>query len=247
MRFFKVIFWILWRVWFYVLVLVPILVLLPLLVISISKEKWYPYFFVLARIWAKFILFGMGFRVKIDYDQEIDPNKSYMLVANHTSMTDIMLMLSVTRNPFVFVGKKELANIPLFGFFYKKTCILVDRSSQKSRFEVYERAQKRLNQGLSICIFPEGGVPDENIILDEFKDGAFRLAIEHKIPIVPMTFYDNKRRLSYTFFSGSPGIMRVKVHRFFDTINLTMEVKKELKEDVREVILTELMTDIKTK
>lgn len=247
MRFFKVIFWILWRVWFYVLVLVPILVLLPLLVISISKEKWYPYFFVLARIWAKFILFGMGFRVKIDYDQEIDPNKSYMLVANHTSMTDIMLMLSVTRNPFVFVGKKELANIPLFGFFYKKTCILVDRSSQKSRFEVYERAQKRLNQGLSICIFPEGGVPDENIILDEFKDGAFRLAIEHKIPIVPMTFYDNKRRLSYTFFSGSPGIMRVKVHRFFDTINLTMEAKKELKEDVREVILTELMTDIKTK
>ena len=232
MRFFKVIFWIVWRVWFYVLVLVPILVLLPLLVISISKEKWYPYFFVLARIWAKFILFGMGFRVKIDYDQEIDPNKSYMLVANHTSMTDIMLMLSVTRNPFVFVGKKELANIPLFGFFYKKTCILVDRSSQKSRFEVYERAQKRLNQGLSICIFPEGGVPDENIILDEFKDGAFRLAIEHKIPIVPMTFYDNKRRLSYTFFSGSPGIMRVKVHRFFDTINLTMEAKKELKEDV---------------
>ncbi len=247
MRFFKVIFWIVWRVWFYVLVLVPILVLLPLLVISISKEKWYPYFFVLARIWAKFILLGMGFRVKIDYDQEIDPNKSYMLVANHTSMTDIMLMLSVTRNPFVFVGKKELANIPLFGFFYKKTCILVDRSSQKSRFEVYERAQKRLNQGLSICIFPEGGVPDENIILDEFKDGAFRLAIEHKIPIVPMTFYDNKRRLSYTFFSGSPGIMRVKVHRFFDTINLTMEAKKELKEDVREVILTELMTDIKTK
>lgn len=247
MRFFKIIFWILWRVWFYVLVLVPILVLLPFLIISISKEKWYPYFFVLARIWAKFILLGMGFRVKIDYDQEIDPNKSYMLVANHTSMTDIMLMLSVTRNPFVFVGKKELANIPLFGFFYKKTCILVDRNSQKSRFEVYERAQKRLNQGLSICIFPEGGVPDENIILDKFKDGAFRLAIEHKIPIVPMTFYDNKRRLSYTFFSGSPGIMRVKVHRFFDTINLTMEAKKELKEDVREVILTELMTDIKTK
>jgi len=222
-------------------------VLFPLLIISISKEKWYPYFFVIARIWARFILFGMGFRTKVTYDQEILQGKSYMFVANHTSMTDIMLMLSVTRNPFVFVGKKELANIPLFGFFYKKTCILVDRNSQKSRFEVYERAQKRLNQGLSICIFPEGGVPDENIILDEFKDGAFRLAIEHKIPIVPMTFYDNKKRLSYTFFSGSPGIMRAKIHHFFDTVNLTMDAKKELKENVREVILTELMNDIKTK
>lgn len=247
MRFFKIIFWILWRIWFYVLVLLPILVLFPLLIISISKEKWYPYFFVIARIWARFILFGMGFRTKVTYDQEILQGKSYMFVANHTSMTDIMLMLSVTRNPFVFVGKKELANIPLFGFFYKKTCILVDRNSQKSRFEVYERAQKRLNQGLSICIFPEGGVPDENIILDEFKDGAFRLAIEHKIPIVPMTFYDNKKRLSYTFFSGSPGIMRAKIHRFFDTMNLTMDAKKEIKENVREVILTELMNDIKTK
>ena len=247
MRFFKIIFWILWRIWFYVLVLLPILVLFPLLIISISKEKWYPYFFVLARIWARFILFGMGFRTKVTYDQEILQGKSYMFVANHTSMTDIMLMLSVTRNPFVFVGKKELANIPLFGFFYKKTCILVDRNSQKSRFEVYERAQKRLNQGLSICIFPEGGVPDENIILDEFKDGAFRLAIKHKIPIVPMTFYDNKKRLSYTFFSGSPGIMRAKIHRFFDTMNLTMDAKKEIKENVREVILTELMNDIKTK
>lgn len=247
MRFFKIIFWILWRIWFYVLVLLPILVLFPLLIISISKEKWYPYFFVLARIWARFILFGMGFRTKVTYDQEILQGKSYMFVANHTSMTDIMLMLSVTRNPFVFVGKKELANIPLFGFFYKKTCILVDRNSQKSRFEVYERAQKRLNQGLSICIFPEGGVPDENIILDEFKDGAFRLAIEHKIPIVPMTFYDNKKRLSYTFFSGSPGIMRAKIHRFFDTMNLTMDAKKKIKENVREVILTELMNDIKTK
>ncbi|HBK82377.1 MAG TPA: 1-acyl-sn-glycerol-3-phosphate acyltransferase, partial [Flavobacterium sp.] len=56
--------------------------------------------------------------------------KSYMLVANHTSMTDIMLMLCLVRNnPFVFVGKAELAKIPVFGFFYKRTCILVDRSN----------------------------------------------------------------------------------------------------------------------
>ena len=50
-----------------------------------------------------------------------------MLVANHTSMLDIMLMLKVSKNPFVFIGKKELAKIPLFGFFYKRVCIMVDR------------------------------------------------------------------------------------------------------------------------
>lgn len=217
----------------------------PFLFISILSEKWYPYFFVMARIWAKFILFGMGFRTKIVFDEEPKEVESYMFVANHTSMADIMLMLSCIKNPFVFVGKKELSKIPLFGFFYKRTCILVDRSNSKSRMAVFERAQNRLQQGLSICIFPEGGVPDESILLDTFKDGAFRLAIEHEIPIVPMTFYDNKELLSYTFFSGRPGLMRVKVHRFFETKNQNQEYKKTLKEAVRNVILNELQNDIR--
>jgi len=217
----------------------------PFLFISILSEKWYPYFFVMARIWAKFILFGMGFRTKVVFEQEPQVGKSYMFVANHTSMTDIMLMLSIVKNPFVFVGKKELSKIPLFGFFYKRTCILVDRNSSKSRMQVFERAQKRLNQGLSICIFPEGGVPDESVILDTFKDGAFRLAIEHEIPIVPLIFYDNKRLFSYTFFSGSPGLMRAKVHHFFETKNQHADYKKTLKEDVRTIILNELQNDSK--
>src|SRR5690606_12700022 len=106
--------------------------------------------------------------------------ESYMFVANHTSMTDIMLMFHATKSPFVFVGKKELAKIPLFGYIYKRTCILVDRGNTKSRVEAFRRAEIRLNEGLSVCIFPEGGVPDDlSILLDEFKDGAFRLAIEH--------------------------------------------------------------------
>lgn len=236
MRFFKIIFWVLWRIWFYIMLGLPIIIMLPFLVVSILKEKWYPYFFVMARIWAKVILFGMGFYYKIEREQELEPGKSYMLVSNHTSMTDIMLMLVVARNPFVFVGKVELAKIPLFGFFYKRTCILVDRKSSKSRMEVFERAQKRLAQGLSICIFPEGGVPDdESILLDEFKDGAFRLALEHQIPIVPITFPDNKKRFSYTFLSGSPGLMRAKVHHFIDTAGKNVAEKKDIKE-IREKV-----------
>ena len=169
--------------------------------------------------------------------------KSYMLVANHTSMLDIMLMLYVNKNPFVFVGKKELVKIPLFGFFYKRVCILVDREDTKSRTGVYRRAQKRLNQGLSICIFPEGGVPDdETVVLDTFKDGAFKMAVAHTIPVVPMTFYDNKRRFPFSFFSGGPGRVRAKVHRFFETENISEEEKGRLREDVRNAILRELET-----
>lgn len=221
---------------------IPIIVMFPFLFISILKEKWYPYFFVMARIWAKVILFGMGLYPKVETEEEIIEGKSYMLVSNHTSMTDIMLMLSVVKNPFVFVGKKELTKIPLFGFFYKRTCILVDRSSSKSRMEVFERAQNKIRQGYSICIFPEGGVPaDESIVLDEFKDGAFRLAIDHHIPIVPITFGDNKKRFSYTFLSGSPGVMRVKIHHFFDTKDQKPDYKKTVKAEVHKVILNQLM------
>lgn len=242
MKIVKYFLWLLWRIWFYILMGVPIILLSPILILSILSEKTYPQFFVIARIWAKIILLGMGFYYKIEREQKIERGKSYMLVANHTSMTDIMLMLVVSKNPFVFVGKKELAKIPIFGFFYKRTSILVDRNNPKSRQEVFTRAQQRLNDGLSICIFPEGGVPtDETVVLDEFKDGAFRLAIEHQIPIVPMTFPDNKKRFSYTFFSGSPGLMRAKVHRFIPTAGLTLNDKKVVKDTVKQVIYKQLL------
>ena len=237
---FKYIFWVLYRIWFYILVAVPIIILFPLLIVSILKESWYPYFFKLARIWARFILIGMGLPTKIEYLQKPERNKSYMFIGNHTSMLDIMLMLVTVKNPFVFVGKAELAKIPLFGFFYKRTCILVDRSSAKSRQAVFLRAQRRLKQGLSICIFPEGLVPEEHIILDEFKDGAFRLAINHKTPIVPITFADNKKRFSYTFFSGGPGVLRAKVHHFIPTNDLTIQDTKALNKKSRDIILKQL-------
>ncbi|MGC1205572.1 MAG: lysophospholipid acyltransferase family protein [Flavobacteriaceae bacterium] len=240
MKIVKRIFWILYRIWFYILVALPILILFPMLLISISKESWYPFFFKIARVWAKIILIGMGFNYRIKREQTPEKDKSYMFIANHTSMADIMLMLVSVKNPFVFVGKQELAKIPLFGFFYKRTCILVDRSSAKSRQAVFLRAQRRLKTGVSICIFPEGGVPEEHIMLDEFKDGAFRLAINHQIPIVPITFADNKRRFSYTFFSGSPGKMRVKIHEFLSTKGLTVDDTRILNTTARAIILNQL-------
>ncbi len=232
-----------YRIWFYILVAIPIFLFFPFLLATTFSEKTYPQFFWLARnLWARPIVYGMGFIPRIVFEEKFKLGKSYMLVANHTSMLDIMLMLLVSRNPFVFVGKKELVKIPVFGFFYKRVCIMVDREDVKSRTGVYRRAQRRLDQGLSICIFPEGGVPDESILLDEFKDGAFKMAIAHKIPVAPIIFYDNKKRFSFTFISGGPGKMRAKVHHFFQTEILGEEDKSTLREEVREVILNELKT-----
>lgn len=244
MKIFKTILVVFWRIWFYVLMGVPIIILFPLLLLLSAREKWYPFFFKVARVWAKIILYGMGFRPTIQHLQKLDFQKSYMLIANHTSMADIMLMLHVVKNPFVFVGKQELAKIPIFGFFYKRTCILVDRSDTKSRKAVFQAAERRLQQGLSICIFPEGGVSeDESVLLDAFKDGAFRLAIEHQIPIVPLVFYDNKKRFPFSFLKGSPGKMRVKTLRFIVPPPISPknhQDKRILKQEARDLILEAL-------
>ncbi len=215
--------------------------MLPVLLVVASAERFYPQFYICARIWAKCILYGMGFYPKVKYEEKMQKRRSYMIVANHTSIIDIMLMIAVNRHPFIFIGKMELAKIPLFGHFYRKTSILVDRKSQKSKQDAFNEAQRRLKQGNSICIFPEGGVPDNHsIVLDEFKDGAFRLAIEHQIPVVPMTFHDCKKRFSYKFFSGGPGKLRVKVHHFLPTKGKTIADKRALKEETRKIILQEL-------
>lgn len=229
----------LYRIWFYILVTLPILLFFPLLVLTTLSPRTYPQFFWLARnLWASIILYGMGCPPRIRRSMRMEPGKSYMLIANHTSMLDIMLMLRVSKNPFVFVGKKELVRIPIFGYFYKRVCIMVDRTDQRSRMGVYRRAQKKLDAGLSICIFPEGGVPDEEVLLDSFKDGAFKMAIAHKIPIVPMTFFDAKKRFPFSFFKGGPGPIRIQVHDFICTEGVnedqTATLRNEAWEDLHQ-------------
>jgi 1-acyl-sn-glycerol-3-phosphate acyltransferase len=245
MKLIKYIAILIWRIWFYAWTVGTVIFAFPLLLITTSKESWYPWFYKIAHAWGKTLLFVMGFKANIISEQETDPNKSYMFIANHTSMIDIMLMLAVVKKPMVFVGKKEVRNIPFLGYVFKRSSILVDRSNPESRKAVFGEAQRRLNMGRSICIFPEGLVPEESVILSEFKNGAFNLAIEHQIPIVPMTFYDCKKRFSYTFFSGSTGGLRVKTHKFIETKGLTLEDRDSLKKQTYNLIYNELINDSK--
>jgi 1-acyl-sn-glycerol-3-phosphate acyltransferase len=223
-------FYIFWRVWFYCWVFFSIVAIFPVLLVVTASESLYHIFFKVAQAWANTILFIMGFKVEVVDKDLNDDDKSYMFCPNHTSMIDIMLMLSIAKNPFVFVGKKELTKIPVFGFFYKRTCIIVDRNNSHSKKAVFEEARRRLSDGLDVCIFPEGLVPDdESIVLSDFKNGAFRLAIEHQIPVVPISFMDCKKRFSYTFFSGGPGKLRVKVHPFIQTEGLILKDRDRIK------------------
>ena len=162
-----------WRIWFYLLAAIPVPFLFPFLAIALLFPKGYTFVFWVARnIWAPIILGGSGFYTKIRYAKPLPKGTSYVLVANHTSYIDPFVMLRVSKNPFVFVGKKELVKIPIFGYLYKRAAIMVNRSDKKSRWEVYGRAEKKLALGYSICIFPEVSYEDDTVFLNPFKRGA---------------------------------------------------------------------------
>jgi 1-acyl-sn-glycerol-3-phosphate acyltransferase len=217
----------------------------PLLFILTIKEDYYSAFWKLIRIWSKILIYGMGFRLKFHFDEIIDPNKSYMFCANHASLMDPFVLIVSSKNPIVFVGKKEFLKIPVFGFFYKRVVIMVDRKNPKSRKRVYEMAKKRLQNGVSIAIFPEGLVPTEDVVLAPFKNGAFSLAIEYKIPIVPQVYYDCKRFFSWDFLKGGPGVFRVHQHNFIPTKKLIQDDLEGLKNKTFNMIHTSLLKDEK--
>lgn len=136
-----------------------------------------------------------------------------------------MCILS-SKHPICFVGKKELVKVPIFGTIYKRICVMVDRSSARSRADVYRRCAEKMEEGNSIAIFPEGGVPDDtSIILDEFKDGAFTLSSKHNSPIAIYTFIGLKEIFPFDNSKGYPG----KVKVYFNGILEPLDSPKELK------------------
>ncbi|SFJ02937.1 1-acyl-sn-glycerol-3-phosphate acyltransferase [Kaistella treverensis] len=209
----------LWRGWMILLgAVLTFLLAIPVLAFSVKKEH-YPVAYKFIRLWCFGMFYGMGFRydlIKLT-EKKIDKNRQYVFISNHTSIMDVMLpCILMPNHPLCYVGKKEIEKIPVFGLVYKRICVMVDRSSPKSRADVYRRCAERMEEGDSIVIFPEGGVAeDTSIILDTFKDGAFTLASKHQSPLAVFTFVGLKEMFPFDASRGFPG--KVKVY-FTDVI-----------------------------
>ena len=94
------------------------------------------------------------------------------------------------------MAKAELMNWPLFGiFFKKKTDIAVHRSHKKMASQALIEADATIKEGISVAFFAEGTIPRNTPQLGAFKNGAFKIAIENQVPIVPITFVSNWRRM----------------------------------------------------
>lgn len=192
------------------------------------------------RLWCVCMFYGMGFRYQIfkQTKKEINPNEQYIIIANHTSVIDVLLPCILHPNHFLcFVGKKELEKIPIFGTIFKRICVSVDRSDKDSRAKVYALCAERIKQGKSIMLFPEGGVPDDtSIVLDEFRNGAFSMAVEHQIKIAVYTFIGLKEMFPFDNKKGYPG----KVKVFFNDILEPTQTMEEMKKTAWDMMKTTL-------
>lgn len=229
-----------WRGWMIVLGAVLTISLgIPVLVLSIRKEH-YKYAYKFIRIWCYGMFYGMGFRYELKKltEKKIDPNMQYVFISNHTSIMDVMLpCILMPHHPLCYVGKKELVKIPIFGTIYKRICVMVDRSSAKSRANVYRRCAERMEEGQSIVIFPEGGVPDDtSVILDSFKDGAFTLASKHQSPLLVFTFVGLKEMFPFDASKGYPGKVKVYLAEIMSPHHSANELKTAAHAQIKKIL-----------
>jgi len=172
------------------------------------------------------------------YEEKLDKSKTYIFTPNHFSYLDILSVNVQMPYYFNFMAKSELGKIPLFGIFFRTIDIPVVRSSVGGAKVAIELSNKRLNDGISLLNYPEGGIGNTVPKMSNFKLGAFKLAIAHGVDIVPISILDNWKRMSGGGLSegGGPGRMRMYVHRPIPTGNLKEGDEKELALKVYRII-----------
>jgi 1-acyl-sn-glycerol-3-phosphate acyltransferase len=133
------------------------------------------------RVWLTLI----GCPVKISGQKNFEDGKNYVVVFNHNALLDVPLSSPFVPGANKTIAKDSFARVPLFGWFYSKGSVLVNRHNDKSRVESFEKMKNVLNQGMHMCIYPEGTRNRTALPLKPFYDGAFRLSLETHKEVIP--------------------------------------------------------------
>lgn len=205
--------------WFGLVVAGTLIFLYPALAITHRVKPLLPVAHRLRRFWMKWNLFWGGITLECVFEESLDKNQAYVFTPNHTSKLDMMVLLAGLGLDFVFVGKKEFKDIPIFGVFFRTIDIPLDT---KNPNYAYKLALSELKNGGNIAIFPEGTIARITPKLSPFRDGAFRMAIAQQVPVVPVTFIGNWELLPDDGpFHFKPGKLIMHVHKPISTIGLT--------------------------
>lgn len=227
-----------WAGYFLFLFCIFFLIFSPLFYVLLSKRKWYPAAHRLRAIWGHLIMFFSGLWPSRTGAEHLKKGETYVFAANHFSYLDILSMNVQVPAYFRFLAKSELGKIPLFGIFFRTIDIPVDRKSVRASHQAFILGAQALREGDSLGIFPEGGIRPSAPKMGSMKSGAFKLAIEAQVPIVPVAILDNWKRLPVGGLhnGGTPGRMRIVIHEPVPTDGLTLEDLPSLAEQVSGII-----------
>jgi 1-acyl-sn-glycerol-3-phosphate acyltransferase len=197
--------------------------------------------FHLLRAWSRTWLFLIGMPLK--RTNAPPPPGKYIVVANHRSYIDGVLIFSSIPGYFRALGKKEVSHIPLIGLIYRQVVILVDRSSTHSRTKSMRLMWRFLKHEGSVLVFPEGTFNETEQPLKDFYDGAFRLAINCQVDVLPMVFPDAADRMHFSaWWKFSPGKNRVIYGKPFKVSGLTLQdlplLKSRVYTEMESLLLT---------
>lgn len=190
-----------------------LIIFIPSMFSYLMKEpQGQQYFIVVSRIWMRCWLFLVGCPVQVSGKKHFKKDKTYVVVFNHNAFLDVPLSSPFVPGPNKTIAKASFAKIPLFGWFYSKGSVLVDRKNERSRFKSFETMKQVLLTGMHMCIYPEGTRNRSAEPIKQFYDGAFKLAIAANREIIPCVIIGTKKAMpiNKTFY-----LLPVRLRMYF--------------------------------
>jgi len=173
-----------------------LIVVIPIWLTNFIKEpRGTDIFRRISLVWMDVFLLMIGSPIKVKGKNHFKKGETYVVVCNHKSMMDVPLSTPHIPGPNKTIAKKELASIPIFGIIYKRGSILVDRKSDESRRRSFEEMKNVLEEGMHMCIYPEGTRNKTGNPLKSFYDGAFKLASDTGHFIIPSLIFNTEKVL----------------------------------------------------
>lgn len=193
----------------------------------------------ICRLWARMNLRLYGVRVRARPLTQLDPSSAYVFMSNHRSQFDILaVVVALAELQLRWVAKVELTRVPVFGWALKHTGhVIIDRSNHEQAVASLRAVRSRMEEGVSVMIFPEGTRADADQALLPFKKGGFMLALETGFPIVPIVVRGSREILPRGSWQPTKGEIEVVVG---PPIPVVGEDRDDLMERVRSFMLANL-------
>ena len=236
MKVLKEIFGRIWALWGMISFVVTFLIIFipSMLSYLMPDPKGQKFFIYVSKIWMTVWLYLVGCPLKVKGKENFKKDTAYIVACNHNSMLDIPISCPFIPGANKTIAKTSFTKVPLFGWFYRKGAVLVDRKSEVSRRKSFDEMKKVLAMGMHMSIYPEGTRNRTAEPLKKFYDGAFKLAVATNTAIIPTVIFNTKKALpvnkSFYFIPH-----KLEMH-FLDPVPVSGQTADQLKDKVFEIM-----------